>query len=119
MNLQVVKMYTWETPFQLLVSKVRALEIILIRYASYLRGFYLSVMIFSEKIALFSTLIAFVLMGNSLNAEVSFVTATFFNILQTTCAVCFPQGIIMAGEASISLKRLTVSSIILPQWRND
>lgn len=113
MILQVVKMYTWEAPFDSLVSKVRALEMVLIRCASFLRGFYLSVMIFSERVALFLTLIVFVLLGNSLDAEVTFVAATFFKILQITCAICFPQGIILAGEASITLERLTVSYIVL------
>ncbi|XP_046428414.1 ATP-binding cassette sub-family C member 4-like [Neodiprion fabricii] len=106
-GIQVVKMYSWEKPFELLVSKVRALEIKLIAYTSYLRGFYLSIMVFSERVTLYLTLITFVLMGNYLTADVTFVLATLFNVLQLTCAIAFPQAIIQAGETAVSLNRLT------------
>lgn len=102
-------MYAWEKPFDLIVSKVRAVEMKLIGYTTYLRGFYLSIMVFSERVTLYLTLITFVLMGNSLTAESTFVLASLFNILQLSCAIYFPQAIIMAGEAAVSLDRLTVS----------
>lgn len=101
-------MYSWEKRFELIVSKVRALEIKFIGYTSYLRGFYLSIMAFSERVSLYLTLITFVLMGNSLTAEITFVLATLVSILQYTCSICFPQAIVMAGETAVSLKRLTV-----------
>ncbi|XP_046622340.1 ATP-binding cassette subfamily C member 4-like [Neodiprion virginianus] len=106
-GIQVVKMYSWEKPFDLIVSKVRALEMKLIAVTTYLRGIYLSIMVFSERMTLYLTLITFVLMGNTLTADVSFVLSTLFNVLQMTCAICFPQAIIMAGETAVSLKRLT------------
>lgn len=103
-------MYSWEKPFELIVSKVRAVEMKLIGWTSYLKGFYLSVMVFSERVTLYLTLITFVLMGNTLTADVTFVLASLFNLLQSTCAICLPQAIIMAGETDVSLKRLTVCS---------
>ncbi|XP_046746878.1 ATP-binding cassette sub-family C member 4-like isoform X1 [Diprion similis] len=106
-GIQVIKMYSWEKPFDLIVSKVRAAEMKLIGYTSYLRGIYLSIMLFSERITLFLTLIAFVLPGNSLTADITFSLATLFSVLQVTCAVCFPQAVVLAGETAVSLERLT------------
>ncbi|XP_046746888.1 ATP-binding cassette sub-family C member 4-like [Diprion similis] len=106
-GIQVVKMYSWEKPFELIVSKVRALEMKLIGYTSYLRGFHLSIMIFSERVTLYLTLITFVLMGNYLTADVTFVLATLFNVLQLTCAIAFPQAVIQSAETVVSLNRLT------------
>lgn len=102
-------MYSWEKPFELIVAKIRATEMKLISYTSYLRGFYMSIMVFSERVTLYLTLITFVLMGNTLTAETTFVMATLFNVLQLTSAICFPQAVIMASEANVSLKRITVS----------
>ncbi|XP_012262524.2 ATP-binding cassette sub-family C member 4-like [Athalia rosae] len=104
---QVVKMYSWEKPFEYIVKKIRAMEIKLISQTSYLRGFYLSIMVFCERVTLFLTLICFVLLGNPLAPEITFVMASLFNILQFTSAICFPQALIIAGEASISLNRIT------------
>lgn len=104
-------MYSWEKPFEIIVSKIRALEIKLIAYTSYLRAIYQSVMVFSERVTLYLTLITYVLLGSTLDPQITFVLASLFNILQMTCAIFFPQAIIMAGEAAVSLERLTVSDM--------
>ncbi|XP_046623156.1 ATP-binding cassette subfamily C member 4-like isoform X3 [Neodiprion virginianus] len=106
-GIQVVKMYAWEKPFELIVSKVRAVEMKLVGYTSYLRGIYLSITVFTEKTTLFLTLIVFVLNGNSLTANITFVLSTLFNVLQFTCAICLPKAILMAGETAVSLERIT------------
>lgn len=101
-------MYAWEKPFDKIVSITRAFEIKVVRKSSQLRGLYLGIMVFTERTTLFLTLISFVLMGNDLTAEVSFQLATYFNILQMTVAICFPQALIMCGETLVSIKRLEV-----------
>ncbi|XP_046429218.1 ATP-binding cassette subfamily C member 4-like isoform X3 [Neodiprion fabricii] len=106
-GIQVVKMYAWEKPFELIVSKVRAVEMKLVGYTSYLRGIYLSITVFTEKTTLFLTLIVFVLNGNSLTANITFVLSTLFNVLQFTCAICLPKAVLMAGETAVSLERIT------------
>ncbi|XP_046619154.1 ATP-binding cassette subfamily C member 4-like isoform X1 [Neodiprion virginianus] len=106
-GIQIVKMYSWEEPFEIVVSTIRALEIRLIKYTSYLRGFYLSVILFSERLSLYFTLFTFVMMGNSLTAEITFVISSFFSVMMFTCVVCVPQAIIMAGETAVTLERLT------------
>ncbi|XP_043284009.1 probable multidrug resistance-associated protein lethal(2)03659 isoform X2 [Venturia canescens] len=105
-GIQVVKMYAWEKPFEFIVSHTRASEIGVIIKSSFIRGFYLSIMVFTERTTLFLTLASFVLMGNGLPAHVSFSLATYFNILQMTTAIWFPQALILCGEARISINRL-------------
>ncbi|XP_046746883.1 ATP-binding cassette subfamily C member 4-like isoform X1 [Diprion similis] len=106
-GIQIVKMYSWEEPFEIVVSKIRALEIRLIKYTSYLRGFYLSIILFSERLSLYLTLITFVMLGNSLTAEITFVMSSLFSVMMFTCVVSVPQAIIMAGETAATLERLT------------
>ncbi|XP_012278420.1 probable multidrug resistance-associated protein lethal(2)03659 isoform X2 [Orussus abietinus] len=105
-GIQVVKMYAWEIPFQKIVSMTRASEMNVIRYSSYLRGLFLSIMVIAERVVLYFTLLVFVLSGNTLTAQITFVLASYFNILQLTMAICFPQAVILAGEAIVSVRRL-------------
>ncbi|XP_046622338.1 ATP-binding cassette sub-family C member 4-like [Neodiprion virginianus] len=106
-GIQVVKMYSWEKPFQTLVSKTRALEIKLIRYTSYLNGILMGITVFSDRVTLFLTLVTFVLSGNTLNAKLTYTLATLFNLLQLACAFRFPMVLIMIGEARVTLERIT------------
>ncbi|XP_046746905.1 ATP-binding cassette sub-family C member 4-like [Diprion similis] len=106
-GIQVVKMYSWEKPFESVVSKVRALEMKLIAFSTYLRGTHLGMMNFSGPVTIYATMVTFALMGNSLTAEVVFPVSSLFHALQMTCAIQLPQAIIQAAEAGVSLKRLT------------
>ncbi|XP_046746881.1 ATP-binding cassette sub-family C member 4-like isoform X4 [Diprion similis] len=106
-GIQVVKMYAWEKPFEFMVSQARTLEMKLIGNTTYLTGIRLSFMILLEEITLFSTLITFVLAGNTLTANATFVISALFNALQLTSANFSPQGIVLAGETAVSLERIT------------
>lgn len=107
-SLQVIKMYAWEKPFSKIVSITRALEIKRIKFSSYVRAAYLAIIVFTERLLLYFTLIMFVLSGNNLSADVTYVLATFFNILQLTAALFFPQALIILGETMVSMNRLEV-----------
>lgn len=63
-------MYAWEIPFQKVVSEARANELKEIRIASYLRVVFLGFMMFTERTALFLTILVFVLFGNTMTANV-------------------------------------------------
>ncbi|XP_046428417.1 ATP-binding cassette sub-family C member 4-like [Neodiprion fabricii] len=106
-GIQVVKMYTWEKPFETILWKIRGLELKLIAYWLYLRGILLGLMNFSGRITVWVTMVTFVLMGNSLTPEIVFPMITFFNVLQMTCGIAVPAAIIQASEAAVSLKRIT------------
>lgn len=104
-------MYSWEKPFEMMVSKVRALEIKFVSYTSYLRGYHLSMVTYAQQIGVYCTLVCFVLMGNQLTAEIAFVIVGLFSVLQETCTICLPLAIVLTGEAIVSLKRVKVSSM--------
>lgn len=63
-------MYAWEIPFQKLIGEKRANELDEIRKATRLRTLLLGFMLFTERAALFVTILAFVLSGNSMSAHV-------------------------------------------------
>ncbi|CAH2099846.1 unnamed protein product [Euphydryas editha] len=105
-GIQVIKMYTWEKPFADLVAKARKQEIKQIRATSYIRGVLTSFIMFTTRICLFCSILAYVLENNVISAKQVFVVTSFYNILRQTMTVFFPQGIAQVAEATISIKRL-------------
>ncbi|OXU22329.1 hypothetical protein TSAR_007649, partial [Trichomalopsis sarcophagae] len=105
-GIQVVKMYAWEKPFEKIVNKTRLAEMRKITATSHVRSIFLSSMVYTERTTLFATLVLFVLMGHHLTADISFVMATYFNILQLSIIYMMPSGLIAVGEASVSIKRI-------------
>ncbi|XP_071557590.1 ATP-binding cassette subfamily C member 4-like [Temnothorax nylanderi] len=105
-GIQVVKMYAWEKPFSKIVSVIRKLEIKEIKFSSYVRATYLAIIVFTERLTLYFTLITYVLLGHDLTADVTFEMSTYFNMLQLTAALSFPQALILIGESMVSINRL-------------
>lgn len=105
-GIQVIKMYAWEKPFQSVVKEARRREVKQIRYASYLRGFYLSTMVFTERSTLYITIAAAVLMGSAVSADIVFSMAGYFNIFQLVAAIWYPLAVSFGAEALVSLKRV-------------
>ncbi|XP_031366798.1 multidrug resistance-associated protein 4-like isoform X2 [Apis dorsata] len=105
-GIQVIKMYTWEKPFENFVSLIRSYEIDILTLTSYLRGFTLATFVFTERTTLYFTIMAYVLLGNSISADKVFSMAQYFNILQLTMAILYPMAVSAVAEASVSIKRL-------------
>lgn len=105
-------MYGWEKPFSKIVSVTRKLEINMIKFSSYVRAAYLAIIVFTERLILYFTLIIFVLTGNDLTADVTYEMATYFNLLQLTAALYFPQALIQLGESMVSMYRLEVYRLL-------
>ncbi|XP_060872281.1 probable multidrug resistance-associated protein lethal(2)03659 isoform X3 [Metopolophium dirhodum] len=105
-GIQVIKMYTWEKPFALLVQYARKMEIKQIRGTSWIRVFLQSFRIFHFRFALFISIFSYVLLGNYINTQQVFVIISYYNLLMTTMTVFFPQGIITLAEMLISIKRI-------------
>lgn len=105
-GIQAIKMYTWEKPFSALIEKARKKEIHVIRATSYIRGIIMSFIMFSTRLSLFITVLAYVLYGNQITAETVFMLTAYYNILRQTMTVFFPQGITQIAEAIVSIKRL-------------
>ncbi|XP_076166864.1 ATP-binding cassette sub-family C member 4 [Ptiloglossa arizonensis] len=105
-GIQVIKMYTWEKPFEKLVSIARSHEVDVLTLSSYLRGFTLATFVFTERSTLFFTILAYVLLGNNISADKVFSMAQYFNILQLTMAILYPMAVSALAEAGVSVKRL-------------
>ncbi|XP_060850595.1 probable multidrug resistance-associated protein lethal(2)03659 [Rhopalosiphum padi] len=105
-GIQVIKMYTWEKPFALLVQYARKMEIEQIKGASWIRVFLQSFRIFHFRFALFISILSYVLLGNNINTQQVFVIISYYGVLLTTMTVFFPLGIITLAEMLISNKRI-------------
>ncbi|XP_070149239.1 ATP-binding cassette sub-family C member 4 [Polyergus mexicanus] len=105
-GIQVIKMYTWEKPFQELVNCMRKYEIDVLTLMSYLRGFTLATFVFTERTTLYFTIMAYVLFGYSISADKVFSMAQYFNILQLTMAILYPLAVASVAETAVSIKRV-------------
>ncbi|KAH8334612.1 hypothetical protein KR059_012208 [Drosophila kikkawai] len=105
-GIQVIKMYTWEKPFGRLIGQLRRSEMSSIRKVNYIRGTLLSFEITLGRIAIFVSLLGFVLMGGELTAERAFSVTAFYNILRRTVSKFFPSGMSQFAEMLVTLRRI-------------
>ncbi|XP_014296337.1 probable multidrug resistance-associated protein lethal(2)03659 [Microplitis demolitor] len=105
-GIQAIKMYTWEHPFSNLIENARKREMRVVRYTSFIRGVIMSFIMFTTRLSLFLTILAYVLSDKQITAETVFMLTAYYNILRQTMTVFFPQGITQVAEASVSIKRL-------------
>lgn len=103
-GIQVIKMYAWETPFRNVVKTARQKEVDQIQWASYIRGIYLSTMVFTERSTLFIAIIACIYEGRAITADLVFSMAAFFNVLQLTAAIFYPMAVSLGAEALVSIQ---------------
>jgi len=106
-GIQVIKMYAWELPFEKLVASSRASEMSVIRKVNNIRGVLLSFEITLGRIAIFVSLLAFVLTGGELTAERAFCVTAFYNILRRPVTKFFPSGMTQVAELLVSLQRIS------------
>nr|CAD7404219.1 unnamed protein product [Timema poppensis] len=88
-------------------------EIDCIRATSYIRGIILSFIMFTTRISIFLSILAYVLLGNNITAEKVFVLTSYYNILRQTMTVFFPQGITQVAEARVSVQRLQLANTLV------
>ncbi|KAL7032928.1 hypothetical protein ACKWTF_007429 [Chironomus riparius] len=105
-GIQVIKMYAWEIPFRSVIKLARKKEVDQIQMAQYIRGIYMSTMVFTERSTLFLAILACVLEERAVTADLVFSMATFFNVLQLTAAIFYPLAVSLGAEALVSIKRI-------------
>lgn len=103
-GIQVIKMYAWEKPFEVIVKSLRMDEIKVLTKMAYVRGFIVSCGVFTERLALFATVVCYVLLGNEISAKKAFFMAQLFNVLQLCMAIFMPRAINMGAEALVSIR---------------
>ncbi|XP_068628826.1 ATP-binding cassette subfamily C member 4-like [Battus philenor] len=105
-GIQVIKMYAWEIPFQKVVGQKRKDELKEIKIASILRVIFLGFMIFTEKAALFITVLALILFGNVLTANTIYPLQQFMNAAEFNITLVLPLVLTFVAELMVSLKRV-------------
>ncbi|XP_053670820.1 ATP-binding cassette sub-family C member 4-like [Anopheles nili] len=105
-GIQVIKLYAWERPFAKLIRHARQLELRIVRKSAYVRGLYMTFLLFTTRTAVFCTMMAMALLGDELTAARVFVVATYFGILANTMSAMFVRGIAEIAEAMVAMRRL-------------
>ncbi|CAK9828719.1 Probable multidrug resistance-associated protein lethal(2)03659 [Anthophora retusa] len=105
-GIQAIKMYCWEKPFSNLVERARRREVNVIRSMSLIRGIIMSFIMFTTRLSLFVTILAYISYDNKITAEKVFMLQAYYNVLRQTMTVYFPQGITQMAELLVSVKRL-------------
>lgn len=105
-GIQVIKMYAWERPFSQLINLARKLELKEVRMNSYLRGIYMTFLLFTTRMALFCTMMTMALTDQEITAAKIFVVSAFFNILSQTMSQMFVRGVAEIAEVMVAFRRL-------------
>ncbi|XP_001603825.1 multidrug resistance-associated protein 4 [Nasonia vitripennis] len=105
-GIRLIKMYTWEKPFEQLVFQARRYEIDVIATASYLKTLLWSIMAFAQRTPLFVTVMIYVLQGNSLSSYTVFTLIQYFNILHVMTGSYYLRAVNTISEAVASIKRM-------------
>ncbi|CAI6361980.1 unnamed protein product [Macrosiphum euphorbiae] len=105
-GIQVIKMYTWEHFFTKLTEFARKKEIDQITKTAYIKATLLSFSMFNTRLALFLSVLLYVILGNYITASKVFIITSYYNILRVSMAVTFPVGIGLIAELLVSIKRI-------------
>lgn len=100
-GIQVIKMYSWEKAFGKMIEKVRRKEVRVIKYSLNILGVLFSFNLFTTRISIFISLVAFALFGNSVTAEKAFVITAYYNILRLLMIDILPRGNFFLVKISI------------------
>ena len=76
-------MYAWEKPFSKLITIARQMELKVLRKTSYIRAFHMTFILFTPRMALFSSMltIALVYGPNEITAAKVYVISSYFGIV--------------------------------------
>lgn len=104
--MEVIKMYTWEKPFQKLIRRIRGEEINYIKRTSYIRGILACMMFATERLGLCVTVISYSLLGFPVSTDVVFSVSVCFRILQYSLGTMLPAAVTIGSEVLVSVRRL-------------
>uniref|UniRef100_A0A8C3A5W1 ATP-binding cassette, sub-family C (CFTR/MRP), member 4 n=1 Tax=Cyclopterus lumpus TaxID=8103 RepID=A0A8C3A5W1_CYCLU len=114
-GMRIIKMYAWEKPFAVMVSKVRRKEISMIMKSSYLRALNMASFFSTSKVIIFITFTLYVLLGNTITASRVFVTVSLYAAVRLTCTLFFPNAIEKLFETRVSILR--IQSVATPSLK--
>lgn len=98
-------MYGWEIAFAKSLETIRKFEMNAIAKGYYVRATLLS-LVFIPSLAVFSTFVMYVMMGNSITAVKAFVTIAYFNYMRASIVEFWPMAVTSVAEGLVSLRRV-------------
>lgn len=98
-------MYGWEIAFAKSLEAIRKFEMNAIAKGYYVRATLLS-LVFIPSLAVFSTFVMYVMMGNSITAVKAFVTIAYFNYMRASIVEFWPMAVTSVAEGLVSLRRV-------------
>lgn len=106
-GIQTIKLFSWEFPFSNAISQIRTHELNVIRKNSFIRAIFMALMLFTTRIAIFSTMLSIALLygSNQITAAKVFSIASYFNIL-ATASMQFLRSITEIVEVMVAFLRL-------------
>ncbi|XP_074115828.1 ATP-binding cassette sub-family C member 4-like [Cotesia typhae] len=117
-GIQVIKMYAWEKPFEMIVTKSRLEEIKKVHYSNKIKALYTNLSEFTQKIMTFTTIVVFILNGNSLPTRQIFGIIIYYNTLELLMTLFFPMSIVLLIQSLIAIKRIE-EFLLLEEVKKD
>lgn len=104
-GIQVIKVYGWEHAFSRVVGEIRKVEIKAIARGYNIRATLLSFEILS-KLAIFLSLVIYVLTGHTISARKAFIVIAYFDYVHRALLIFWPEAIVFVSEGYVSIKRI-------------
>nr|CAB3219633.1 multidrug resistance-associated protein 4 [Phallusia mammillata] len=104
--MRVIKMYTWEKPFENLIKEIRRKEISKVLVSSIMKACNFSMIFVATRLLVFVTFSLFVALGGNLTSSKVFTAIGLFNVLRVTIGIFFPNAIEKLSESLISMRRI-------------
>lgn len=104
-GIQIVKMYAWENSFGKIIKSIRKKEIQSVGKSLNIKAALMSFNV-STEIAIFASLVTYVLMDNQITAQKAFVTIAYFNYINSSLVEYWPLALTSVAEGLVSVKRV-------------
>lgn len=107
-GVQVIKMYAWEAPFAKLIAFTRKMELKYVKLNNYVRGLYMTFIIFTSRAAICSTMLALTLLHGSdqMTTANMFSMSAYFLIVAQMLTDKFVSGVAEMAESLVAFRRL-------------
>lgn len=107
-GVQVIKMYAWEVPFAALVRFARRKELNIVLKNAYVRAMYMSLSLFTTRMALCATVLSIFLLYDREKITVAkmFVVSALFNAISSGICQTFILAVAQMAEAIVAFERL-------------
>lgn len=116
-GIKLVKLYSWEKPFEEMISNVRDLELNKLSKVTAISSFIYSFMVLTPALIVVSTFSAFIYSKGFITAQIAFESMAIFNILRFPVSF-LPDSIRMLVVAKVSYKRF-VEFLGIPEVQNN